>query len=548
VNRQTDQQLLRQYGEHRSEPAFAELVQRHVDFVYSTALRLVCDPHLAEDVTQNVFIALGRNALQLTEHRALSGWLHLTTRNLAANVVRTDVRRREREQEAANMNELLAKGTCADWDEIAPQLDAALGELNEPDREALLLRYFEQKSAQEMAEVLGVSDEAAQKRVTRAIDRLRDVFTKRGVTVGASGFAVALSANAVQAAPAGLALTISTTAGLAATTTVATTTAKLIAMTAMQKSVVAAALTIAVGAGIYEARQAAVLQTQVQSLRQQQAPLLAQIQDLKSRLGDGANTLALLKQENQQLRLSAADLPRLRGEIDRMRRDVKDLAAKSSAGTDPFVQKALKWKANEARLRQLFDERPNQRIPEMRLLAEENWLDFARDDDLESEGGIRRALSNVRRIAQNQFANLLSDALARFVQKNKGRLPDNMAQLKSYFAEPVDDDMLTNYRLQLKGTVADIPRGQWAVTSSVVDPEYDTVWGINPGGFGPMHDPGDDLARLRTELDPVLSEFSAANNGESPTEYKQLIPYLHNSAQSNAVDQLEFAGDYPGRK
>src|SRR5262249_301188 len=149
---------------------------------------------LAEDVTQSVFIAMARSPLQLAEHRALSGWLHLTTRNLSANVVRTDVRRREREREAANMNELLAPETTVDWDQISPQLDAALGELNEPDREALLLRYFERKSAEEMAQVLGVSDEAAQKRVTRAIDRLRDVFTKRGVTVGASGFAIALSA------------------------------------------------------------------------------------------------------------------------------------------------------------------------------------------------------------------------------------------------------------------------------------------------------------------------------------------------------------------
>src|SRR6266581_674620 len=102
----TDQQLLRDYSEHRSEAAFAELVGRHVDLVYSAALRMVRDAHLAEDVTQGTFVALAQNAWQLTDRPVLSGWLHRTAQNLAANVVRTDVRRRAREQEAAAMNEL----------------------------------------------------------------------------------------------------------------------------------------------------------------------------------------------------------------------------------------------------------------------------------------------------------------------------------------------------------------------------------------------------------------------------------------------------------
>ncbi len=102
----TDQQLLRDYTERRSEAAFAELVRRHVDFVYSAALRMVRDAHLAEDVAQGVFVALAQNAPRLAARPVLSGWLHRTTQNLAANTVRSDVRRRAREQEAAAMNEL----------------------------------------------------------------------------------------------------------------------------------------------------------------------------------------------------------------------------------------------------------------------------------------------------------------------------------------------------------------------------------------------------------------------------------------------------------
>ena len=235
MNGLTDEQLLRDYTERRSEAAFAELVRRHVDFVYSAALRMVRDAHLAEDVTQGVFMALAQNARQLVDRSVLSGWLHRTAQNLAANAVRSDVRRRAHEQEAAAMNELLSDETEAVWERIAPHLDAALGELSEADRDALLLRYFECKSAREMAQTLGVSDEAAQKRVSRAVERLREFFAKRGVTVGASGLVVVMSANAVQAAPVGLAVTISTGAAVLAGDAVSTSTAiavtKTIAMT-----------------------------------------------------------------------------------------------------------------------------------------------------------------------------------------------------------------------------------------------------------------------------------------------------------------------------
>src|SRR5213083_1387923 len=210
MNGVTDQQLLRDYFEHQSETGFSELVERHVDFVYSAALRMVRDAHLAEDVTQAVFVALARSALQLTGRPVLSGWLHRTAQNHAANVVRSDVRRRAREQEAAAMNELHEPDAA--WEDIAPHLDNALGELSEADRDALLLRYFEGKSARQIAQTLGTTEDAAQKRVSRAVERLREFFAKRGITVGASGLVAVISANAVQAAPAGLVVTISSAA------------------------------------------------------------------------------------------------------------------------------------------------------------------------------------------------------------------------------------------------------------------------------------------------------------------------------------------------
>lgn len=320
MNNQTDQQLLRNYAAHRSEAAFAELVRRHVDLVYSAALRMVRDAHLAQDVTQAVFVALAQNATQLTDRAVLSGWLHRTAQNLASKTVRTDVRRRAREQEAVAMNELLSTGPDASWEHIAPHLDAALGELSEPDRDALLLRYFEKKSATEMAARLGVSAEAAQKRVTRAVERLREFFARRGVTVGAGGLAVAISANAVQAAPVGLALTISTVAATLTGTTLATTASvtatKAIAMTTFSKIIISATLTVAIGTGIYQARQNSGLRGQVESLKQQQAE---QHEQLKRERDAASARLMALQAENARAKVNSDELMRLRGEVARLR-------------------------------------------------------------------------------------------------------------------------------------------------------------------------------------------------------------------------------------
>ena len=166
----TDQQLLRDYAEHRSETAFTELARRHIDLVHSAAFRLTGATHSAQDVTQAVFVALAQNATRLAHHPVLSGWLHTTTRNLAAKNVRASARRQVHEQEAAAMNELLTTAPDASWEEIAPHLDVALGDLSEPDRDAVLLRYFEKKSAAEIATRFGTTAAAAQKRVNRAVE------------------------------------------------------------------------------------------------------------------------------------------------------------------------------------------------------------------------------------------------------------------------------------------------------------------------------------------------------------------------------------------
>ena len=344
MNSLTDQRLLREYSERRLEAAFGELVRRHVDLVYSAALRMVRDAHLAEDVTQGVFVALSQSAGQLTERPVLSGWLHRTTQNLAANAVRSDVRRRVREQEAAAMNELFTTEPGAGWEELAPHLDAALGELSEPDRDALLLRYFERKSAREMAQTLGTSEEAAQKRVNRAVERVRELLAKRGVTASAGGLAVLLSANAVQAAPAGLALSITASTAVVGTAVAgltATTAAKTLAMTTLQKVLIATTLAAAIGVGTYEARQASLLRAQVKALQQLPVPSPEPPRDIA--LASLQSKVESVEAQNTQLAgaliRANADKARLKTEREQARHTAalyKELVEQAnSKGTNP---------------------------------------------------------------------------------------------------------------------------------------------------------------------------------------------------------------------
>jgi len=329
VNDQTDQQLLRDFAEHRSEAAFTELVRRYVDLVHSAAFRMTCEAHSAQDVTQAVFVALAQNATRLTQHSVLSGWLHTTARNLAAKHVRATVRRQTREQEAAAMNESLSTAPDASWDEIAPHLDNALAELSEPDRDAVLLSYFEKKTAAEIATRLGISAEAAQKRTSRAVERLREFLIKRGVTVGAGGLALATSANAVQAAPAGLAVTVSAAAlaGTAVSTaTIVTATTKSLAMTTLQKTLITASIATVAGVGIYEARQAAQLRSQVQLLREQQIPLAEENRQLQLKQSEAANQLSAVTTELARAKTNNLDLLRLRNEVGLLRKQTNLLA------------------------------------------------------------------------------------------------------------------------------------------------------------------------------------------------------------------------------
>jgi len=316
-----DAQLLRRYAEDRSESAFGELVSRHIDLVYSAALRLVAgDTHLAQDVAQTVFADLARKARALSRHEVLTGWLYQATRYAASKAVRTERRRAVREKEAVAMQEL---SSDANWEQLQPVLDEAMGRLGAKDRDAVLLRYFERKELRAVGDALGTSEEGARKRVGRALERLRRYLTGRGVTLSTATLATVLTGSAVQAAPAALAGAISTTviAGVATAAAGSTfTLLNLMSMTKLKAGILSAAVVVVAGTSVV------VQQQNVSRLRADNEMLRQKSQQLEQLRAEN-EPLAKLKvdaDELERLRGDRAELMRLRGEVGLLRSDLKN--------------------------------------------------------------------------------------------------------------------------------------------------------------------------------------------------------------------------------
>jgi RNA polymerase sigma factor (sigma-70 family) len=506
-----DCELLRRYAGTQSEEVFAELVRRHVNG----------DAHLAQDVAQTVFTDLARKAAPLSRRATLTGWLYTSAHFAAAKIVRTEHRRRDREEKF--MREPISETAPElDWEKLRPTLDEAMHELKEAEREAILQRYFENRPFAEIGGQFGLNENAARMRVERALEKLRAVFLRRGVAASAT-LASVISANAVQIAPAGLAATL-TSASLAGAGTGTLTLLKLMTMTKLKLGISALVIASAATTLVVQHQAQIKLREENQSLRQQMVQLQADNENF-SNLATRAKSPPTLP-DNQ-----LNELLKLRGEVIRLR-------ALASQADDPFVQTVLVWKAKEAKLRKLFEERPDQRIPEMQFLTDWQWLDMATHSDLDSEEGILSAFSLVRGNATSTFAYKIQQALGKYAEANNGNPLNSLSQLSPYFDPPVDDNILQRYQLLNKEDQARLD-GAVVIEKSVVDKYREGLIRIGPT-FTVTGPPEIHRYSFPQELKPALKSYQKENNGQFPNDFTELKPYVTTPEQEAALDKFIF--------
>lgn len=331
MNAPDSSELLHEFSRTGSEAAFGELVRRHLDLVYSAALRRSRgDAALAADVAQTVFTDLvrqvrnsGRRSESVLTAQSLAGWLHRHTCFVTANALRSEVRRRSREETAMQLHSL---STDPDWSRIAPELDEALSALPDSDRDALVLRFFEQATFARVGASLGTTEDAARRRVERALDKLREQLAKRGVTSTAAVLATSLAAHAVTPAPTALAGTIQAAAfALPAT-------GSTVSFLGFKTLSVGVAASLAVSGWFFSRQTGRELRQQNDFLRAEVEALTAgmvqrdeELETLRRRL-PGPDELARLASER-------AELLRLRGEIARLRRELAEAASEPAQPT-----------------------------------------------------------------------------------------------------------------------------------------------------------------------------------------------------------------------
>jgi len=425
-----------------------------------------------------------------------------------------------------------------DWERVRPLLDEAISSLGEEDRDALLLRFFKNQDFRAVGVALGISDDAAQKRVSRAVEKLRDLLARRGITTTAAALSVAISASAVQAAPAGLVATIST-AAIAATavppTAIAAT--KIIAMSTIQKALIGVTLAAAIGTGIHEARRTSRLSDQLQTLQQQQVTLAEQNQQLTRERDDALGEMAVFREQSQRLRSRS------------------QLSAQPGVGDsgDPTELAVRLWLKRINQLKQRLEETPQAKIPELQFLEDLDWVEVAANTKLETDTDYRKALAKLRDRGGSKFAGKLGGPLGKYMQANNGQWPDDIFQLEAYFDPPVDRALLE--RWEIVSTAAAFPGRESAsdrvlTEKSAVDPEFDyrhVVDSPTSGGGGPYHPYGyeekpskeeTERLELKTALEPVIQAYRLANGGKEPRAGPDLQPYVTNPAQQAALQRI----------
>jgi RNA polymerase sigma factor (sigma-70 family) len=507
VNMSSDSELLLRYARDRCEDAFAELVRTHIDLVYSAAARRVGgDAHAAMEVTQEVFLSMSRHAQSLARHPVLNAWLHTSTRNAAANFRRREYRNERKKQQMQAMQELPSyHENSPDWESIRGFLDEALDELNEQDRQAIILRYLEGHSYPEISGILGLRDEAVRMRVGRALEKLRGLLERRGAVSTATILGGALSTHAVMGAPAGLAASVSTSV-TAATSALSVTTPVIVAfhymsMTKLSAIIIGIAAAVSIAALSYHH--------------------VTKSSDLVSPAVAPITHVSPVRETDDTLNKGLSSIV-----SDHRARD----ATRISAGTIEAEEKI-------AALRDVLVRLPEQSIPELKLATNGDWHS-AVDGNLETTDDYRRALGKIRSSAERRFAALLQPALREYLSANREQFPTDTSQLQAFVGAEIDSTMLQRYKVVPSSEVPNVRMGgDWMITQkNLIDSEYDYHSVIGPRGSGTTNVSPSYIRDIEL-LKPAIKAYEAVH-GKRHADLSQLSPYVTSPEQRLAIERL----------
>lgn len=497
----TDLEQLQRYVRTGANDAFAAVVAQHAGWVFGAALRQTGSSALAEEVAQAVFLDLAQRAAKLRADTQLGSWLCVVTRRTAVDVLRRESRRQQRERVAVDLAAMNTDNH--DWRRAEPVIDEALATLHERDRRAVLLRFFEQRSFAEIGQALGLTDDAAQKSVSRALDRLRDFLRRRGIATTAAALGAGLSASAQLAAPAGLAATICTTvtatvAAAAAATASASLFAKL-TMAASNKLLLGTTVALAVGGIVVGAGVIETQRTEIARLRRELYTPPPGIVAPASNPGAGAP------------------------------------AAAAANPIDPIGARLDELGQRVALLKRMLASMPNQRIPELENLTEQDWLDVAIEREPRTAEDFRRAFGTLRNRARFNTFQPVFQRLRDFLAARQGDIPTSLAELTHLATTPLERAMLARCDLVARGNVTQLAANADILVenrSTIIDPEHDGTIACGWSHLGPRQPPTpardqrEVVRRMNNAADFAAAAFARAHAGRKPATVEEILPYF----------------------
>ena len=535
----TDIRLLSDYAERDDQDAFREIVSRHAGMVYSAALRHLGTSDLAKDVAQSVFSDLAKQAGaiagRLRSGASLCGWLYQSARYAALNERRRERRRAARERDAMERMQDSAEG-AGDWKVIAPVLDEAMEELQAEDRGVLLLRFFRRLDLRAVGEELGISDDAAQKRVSRAIERLREGLSKRGFKVAAGGLALSLKQNALQATPIGFESMVSNWAMLAGSTSSAgLATATTIATSVGQRLALAAAVCMAVAVGTVGSISLSRKRREARTLRDSLQSLSLRLEQIQSELTESTNRLAAISRR-------AADADRYQKDLEALQESMMRLRAEPRQGKEArqdlqASSEEAAWLRRVAELKARVATGPESRLPEAVLLQSEDWLNAARQN-FDTEEEVQSALGRLRSNGERRFLDLAHRALVKFLEANHNEFPPDVESLVPYFETPIPDDVIGRYHVTASAQPYQSGDKAPHLAITLKSPDSPAVWTLNSNGVsGGNAETSQEMDMLAPAM-KALFEATPEVNGRRVVSLEQLRDYVSTPEQKAALEKL----------